>query len=100
LLAEGGLTHEAWLLEKAGLIARDVSTEDHRVTVVTITDAGHARADRVLPGHIHVVRDLLFDALSDQDARTLGDIMRRARDHMRTRSPRSAAPRRRTQARR
>ncbi|MDF2829392.1 MAG: transcriptional regulator, partial [Mycobacterium sp.] len=43
-----------------------------------------------------VVRELLFDSLSAQDVRTLGDVMSRARDHMRARPPRSAAPRKRS----
>ncbi|MGE2814121.1 MarR family winged helix-turn-helix transcriptional regulator [Mycobacterium heidelbergense] len=94
--SRSGLTHQAGLLEKAGLITREGSTDDKRATVVDITEAGRARVAKVLPGHIQVVRDLLYGALSDQDAQTLGDLMSRVRDHMRDRPPRSAAPRKRT----
>jgi DNA-binding MarR family transcriptional regulator len=90
-----GLTHQAGLLENAGLITREGSTKDKRATVVDITKAGRARVAKVLPGHIEVVRDLLYGSLSDQDVQILGDIMSRARDHMRDRPPRSAAPRNR-----
>jgi DNA-binding MarR family transcriptional regulator len=93
--SRSGLTHQAGLLEKAGLITRRPSSTDLRETVVEITDAGAARVGAVLPGHIDVVRNLLFDSLSERDVRVLGDIMTRARDHMRSRPPRSAAPRRR-----
>jgi DNA-binding MarR family transcriptional regulator len=93
--SRSGLTHQAGLLEKAGLISRQGSPSDQRATVVGITEAGAARVAKVLPGHIQVVRDLLFDSLSDQDVQTLGDMMSRARDHMRARPPRSAAPRKR-----
>ncbi|UXA08484.1 MarR family transcriptional regulator [Mycobacterium sp. SMC-2] len=93
--SRSGLTHQAGLLEKAGLIAREGSVDDQRATVVRITEAGHARLAKVLPGHIRVVRDLLFDALSGDDVRVLGDIMSRARDHMRARPSRSAASRKR-----
>lgn len=93
--SRSGLTHQAGLLQKAGLITRDVSTQDKRATVVGITKAGRARVDKVLPGHIQVVRDLLYGSLSDQDVQTLGDLMGRVRDHMRDRPPRSAAPRKR-----
>src|SRR5215218_6387187 len=93
--SRSGLTHQAGLLEKAGLITRKASSTDQRETVVHITAAGAARVARVLPGHIRVVRDLLFDALSDHDVRFLGDIMSRARDHMRSLPPRSATPRKR-----
>jgi DNA-binding MarR family transcriptional regulator len=93
--SRSGLTHQAGLLENAGLITREVSSHDKRATVVDITRAGRARVNKVLPGHIQVVRDLLYGSLSDQDVNTLGDLMGRIRDHMRDRPPRSAAPRKR-----
>ncbi|KBZ68221.1 MarR family winged helix-turn-helix transcriptional regulator [Mycobacterium colombiense] len=93
--SRSGLTHQAGLLENAGLISREISTHDKRATVVEITKAGRARVDKVLPGHIQIVRDLLYGSLSDQDVNTLGDLMARIRDHMRDRPPRSAAPRNR-----
>ena len=93
--SRSGLTYQAGLLEKAGLITRDASTDDDRATLVTITGAGRDLFGRLLPGHVQVTRRLLFDSLSEQDTRQLGDIMTRARDHMRAQPPRSAAPRRR-----
>jgi DNA-binding MarR family transcriptional regulator len=93
--SRSGLTHQAGLLEKEGLVTRSASPDDQRATVVSITKKGRARVAKVLPGHIEVVRDLLFDPLSDRDVRTLGDMMSRARDHMRSQPPRSAASRNR-----
>jgi DNA-binding MarR family transcriptional regulator len=93
--SRSGLTHQAGLLEKAGLITREPSPDDQRATVVDITEAGRDRVAKVLPGHIEVVRDLLYGALSDRDVDTLGDIMTRVRDHMRDRPPRSANRRKR-----
>ncbi len=90
--SRSGLTYQAGLLEKAGLITRGPSPDDERATLVTITNNGRALFDRVLPGHIQVTR-LLFDPLTDDDLHHLGDIMTRVRDHMRARPPRSAAPR-------
>ena len=92
--SRSGLTYQAALLEKAGLITRGPSPEDDRATLVTITDDGRALLGRVMPGHIQVTR-LLLDPLSDQDLDHLRDIMSRVRDHMRAQPPRSAAPRRR-----
>lgn len=94
--SRSGLTHQAGLLETAGLIVRKGSPDDKRATVVDITKAGRARVAKVLPGHIEVVRDLLYGALSDGDVHILSDLMSRVRDHMRERPPRSAAPRKRT----
>ncbi|MCV7226946.1 MarR family winged helix-turn-helix transcriptional regulator [Mycolicibacterium komossense] len=93
--SRSGLTHQAGLLQKQGLITRSASPDDQRATVVHITEEGRARLDTVLPGHIQVVRELLFDSLDERDVRTLGDMMGNARDHMRSRPPRSAAPRNR-----
>src|ERR1700759_4799838 len=90
--SRSGLTYQAGLLEKAGLVARGPSPDDERATLVTITSNGRALFDRVLPGHPQVTR-LLFDPLTDDDLHHLGDIMTRVRDHMRARPPRSAAPR-------
>jgi DNA-binding MarR family transcriptional regulator len=90
--SRSGLTYQAGLLEKAGLITRGPSPDDERATLVTITNNGRALFDRVLPGHTQVTR-LLFDPLTDDDLHHLGDIMTRVRDHMRARPPRSAAPR-------
>lgn len=91
--SRSGLTHQAGLLEKQGLITRAPSPVDQRATVVDITDEGRARVEHVLPGHVQVVRDLLFESLSARDVSTLGDMMSRARDHMRSLPPRSAAAR-------
>ncbi|MFC4006711.1 MarR family winged helix-turn-helix transcriptional regulator [Nonomuraea purpurea] len=93
--SRSGLTYQAGLLEKAGLITRGPSPDDERATLVTITDKGVALVNRVLPGHIQVVHRLLFEPLTDDELGRLGDIMTRVRDHMRARPPRSAAPRKR-----
>src|SRR6185437_2829817 len=93
--SRSGLTYQAGLLEQAGLITRGPSPDDDRATLVTITGAGRALFGRVLPGHVQVVRRLLFDPLAPDDVGHLGDIMTRVRDHMRTQPPRSATPRRR-----
>jgi DNA-binding MarR family transcriptional regulator len=96
--SRSGLTYQAGLLEKAGLITRGPNPDDERGTLVGITENGVALVRNVLPGHIQVVRTMLFDPLSDDDLRHLGDIMTRVRDHMRARPPRSAAPRKRPTA--
>jgi DNA-binding MarR family transcriptional regulator len=93
--SRSGLTYQAALLEKAGLITRSPSPDDERATLVVITENGRALVGRVLPGHVQVIRRLLFDPLTDDDLHHLGDIMTRVRDHMRAEPPRSAAPRKR-----
>lgn len=91
--SRSGLTYQAGLLEKAGLITRAPSTDDERSTTVTITPTGRTLVARVLPGHIDVVRQLLLDPLTHPDLDVLIRVLVRVRDHMRTAPPRSAAPR-------
>ncbi|MBE8519597.1 MarR family transcriptional regulator [Amycolatopsis sp. H6(2020)] len=93
--SRSGLTYQAGLLEKAGLVLRTPSPDDERSTTVTITDAGRARLAQVLPGHIEVVGGLLFEPLSHDDVKQLAALLAPVRDHMRSTPPRSAAPRRR-----
>ena len=93
--SRSGLTYQAGLLEKAGLVTRAPAADDERGITVTITDAGRALLAKVLPGHIEVVRHMLFEPLSRADVKALADLLAPVRDHMRSTPPRSAAPRRR-----
>ncbi|TQM36488.1 MarR family winged helix-turn-helix transcriptional regulator [Pseudonocardia cypriaca] len=97
--SRSGLTYQAGLLEKAGLVTRAPSPDDERATLVAITEDGLALFGRVLSGHVEVVRSMLLDPLSEEDLQHLGGIMTRVRDHMRALPPRSAAPRKRRAAR-
>ena len=93
--SRSGLTYQAGLLEKAGLITRGPCPDDERATLVTITGNGRALVDRVLPGHVQVAPTCCSTPSTDDDLDHLGDIMTRVRDHMRAQPPRSAAPRKR-----
>lgn len=91
--SRSGLTYQAGLLEKAGLVTRSPSPDDERSVTVTITEAGRALLANVLPGHAEVISNLLFQPLSRKDAKALGALLAPVRDHMRSAPPRSAAPR-------
>ena len=89
--SRSGLTYQASLLEKLGLITRQPSTEDERSVTVTITPAGRELVDRVMPGHVAVVRAQLLEPLNKSDLTALSCVLSRVRDRMRTGPPRSAA---------
>jgi DNA-binding MarR family transcriptional regulator len=93
--SRSGLTYQAQVLEKRGLVTRAPSADDERSITVTITDEGRAVLAAVFPGHIAVLDELLFAALSRSDIEALAEILGRARDHMRRTPPRSATARRR-----
>jgi DNA-binding MarR family transcriptional regulator len=91
--SRSGLTYQAGLLERRGLIERSPSPDDERSVDVTITDAGRALFRRVLPGHVEVVRSMFFEPLSRKDVDALTGLLTPVRDHMRATPPRSAAAR-------
>jgi DNA-binding MarR family transcriptional regulator len=93
--SRSGLTYQARLLERAGLVARGPSADDERSVTVTITDAGRSLVAQVIPGHVEVLRRQLFSPLSRPDIQALSDLLTPVRDHMRAAPPRSAGSRRR-----
>ena len=94
--SRSGLTYQAGLLEKAGLVLRAPSPEDERGITVTITAAGRAVLAEVFPGHVQLLQEMFFQPLSTDDVATLARLLAPVREHMRSTPPRSAAPRRRT----
>jgi DNA-binding MarR family transcriptional regulator len=93
--SRSGLTYQAAQLEEAGLISRFPAVDDERSTVVTLTAAGRALVERLLPEHVKLVQSMLFEHLSPRDVTLLSDILGRVRDRLRNAPPRSAAPRHR-----
>ena len=93
--SRSGLTYQAGEMEKAGWVERGPSPDDDRGVTVTITDAGRELLAQALPGHVEVLRDLLFAALTNDEVRTLAALLEPVLDHMRAGPPRSATPRRR-----
>src|SRR5918994_124327 len=91
--SRSGLTYQAGLLEKVGLVVRAPSVDDERSVTVTITEAGRSRIERVIPGHVEVLREQLFAALTGAQTKALGDLLAPVRDHMRAAPPRSAESR-------
>ncbi|BEL01885.1 MarR family transcriptional regulator [Actinoplanes sichuanensis] len=91
--SRSGLTYQAGLLDKRGLITRAPSPDDERSVMVTVTDAGRELVAHVLPGHVERVHELLFAPMTGTDLATLGAVLGRVRDHMRAVPPRSAKPR-------
>ena len=88
--SKSGLTYQVDRLEKAGLVARVPSKHDERGVNVTLSPKGASMLERVLPGQVDVVRDLLVDALDDGDRDELTRLLSRVVRHMRSRPPRSA----------
>ncbi|MFL6130303.1 MAG: MarR family winged helix-turn-helix transcriptional regulator [Mycobacteriales bacterium] len=68
------LSHAVARLEERGWVRRDRSSQDGRGTVATLTDAGWDVLVATAPGHVEAVRRHLFDRLTPEQVRVLGEI--------------------------
>ena len=91
--SRSGLTYQAAVLDKRGLITRSPSPDDERSVIVTVTDPGRQLVAQVIPGHVGIVRRLLLDPMADGDLAVLSTVLGRVREHIRATPPRSAKPR-------
>lgn len=71
------LSHVARRLEGEGLLRRCAAPADGRSTLATLTDDGRELLVRAAPGHVETVRSLIFDELSREEVRLLGDMIQR-----------------------
>ncbi len=74
------LSHAVATLEAAGWVERSRCEENWRAVHATLTDSGHALVVAAAPGHVAIVRRLIFDRLTRDQVRQLNDITRIALD--------------------
>lgn len=63
-------------MEARGLLARRNCEDDRRGSFVELTDAGIDAIAKAAPGHVELVRELVFDGLTEQQVRDLGTFTR------------------------
>jgi DNA-binding MarR family transcriptional regulator len=63
-------------LDRVGLVERAVPARDRRGVLVSLTDAGRALVDAVMPDQVDRERDILTD-LSPEEAARLADLLAR-----------------------
>jgi len=71
------ISHQVRRMEARGLLVREDCTEDARGSMVRLTEAGRAAIVAAAPDHVKAVRRYFFDALSDDELATLGDVLER-----------------------
>lgn len=76
------LSHAVARLEDNGWVRRDNCPTDKRGSFATLTDAGFAALEAAAPGHVAAVREALFDTLTPDQVRTLGEISTAVRDRL------------------
>ena len=75
-LSASGLTRRLDGLVKQGLVAREPATDDRRVTMAVLTDAGMAKLEGAAPMHVDGVRRHLVDRLTRPQLRQLGEALK------------------------
>jgi DNA-binding MarR family transcriptional regulator len=77
IVSRSGLTYQAGLMEKAGLITRVRHGSDERGVVARITDKGETLRQAVLPGHLALVRGSFLGLLSSAELDALTELLGR-----------------------
>ena len=68
------LSHAVARLEANGWVRREVCESDKRGQIARLTDAGFAALAAAAPGHVEGVRRHVFDPLTPEQVRQLGEI--------------------------
>ncbi|MDT3725136.1 MarR family transcriptional regulator [Streptomyces sp. DSM 41972] len=69
------LSHAVSRLEKNGWVRREDCPSDKRGQFAVLTDAGTDVLRRHAPGHVDAVRQAVFDRLTPEQQKSLGEIM-------------------------
>ena len=83
------LSHAVARLQERGWIRREPAPKDGRGTVAVLTDAGWDMLVATAPGHVAAVREHLFDRLTPDQVRCLGEVCAAVLDGL---APNSVAP--------
>ncbi len=77
------ITHTVARMEDRGLVRRESCPEDGRGVLCALTDAGFFHLVEVAPGHVQMVRRIMFDVLAPSDVTALGEAMLKVREALR-----------------
>ena len=80
--SQSRLSHTVARLEERGWVRRERSAEDGRGNLAVLTDAGWDVVRSVAPGHVQAVRQAMFDPLTDEQTRALGDVLEAVVDRL------------------
>ena len=68
------LSHAVSALERQGWVTRHPAPANRRITLATLTEAGHAKLVASAPAHVETVRRLVVDPLTKQQLNQLGRV--------------------------
>jgi MarR family 2-MHQ and catechol resistance regulon transcriptional repressor len=79
-LSTSGVTRVVDRMDRGGLIRREACPSDRRSSYAVITEAGLARLDEILPGHLELVQRWFIDQLSPAELEQMLTSLRTIRD--------------------
>ena len=79
-LSTSGVTRVVDRMDRGGLIRREACPSDRRSSFAVITDAGLARLDEILPGHLELVQRWFIDQLTPDQLAQMLESLRTIRD--------------------
>jgi DNA-binding MarR family transcriptional regulator len=66
------LSHQLRRMRGRGLLERKGDGDDRRGATVALTDAGRTALQTAAPGHVELVRSVMFDGLSEDEQQAFG----------------------------
>ena len=69
------LSHQLRRMRGRGLVVRHGSGDDRRGAIAEITDGGRAALEAAAPGHVELVRSVMFDGLTAAQQRAFGSVI-------------------------
>jgi MarR family 2-MHQ and catechol resistance regulon transcriptional repressor len=79
-LSTSGVTRVVDRMDRDGLVRREACPSDRRSSYAVITEAGLARLDEVLPGHLQLVQQWFIGQLSPKQLDGMLESLRAIRD--------------------
>jgi DNA-binding MarR family transcriptional regulator len=80
--SQSRLSHTVARLEERGWVRRERAADDGRGNLAVLTDAGLDVVRSAAPGHVAAVREAMFDPLTDEQTRALGDVLEAVVDRL------------------
>ncbi|GAA3936019.1 MarR family winged helix-turn-helix transcriptional regulator [Actinoplanes auranticolor] len=79
-LSTSGVTRVVDRMDRGGLIRREACPSDRRSSFAVITEAGLARLEEILPGHLELVQRWFIDQLTPDQLAQMLESLRTIRD--------------------
>jgi DNA-binding MarR family transcriptional regulator len=75
-------SHHLTRMERRGLVQREECRDDGRGAFVVLTPEGRAAIEQAAPGHVHTVRSVVFDDLTETEVEVLHSALGKMLDRL------------------